>query len=94
MMLPDYIGSLCDCVCHGTGIPALYRATAAAGRARRVEESPAAAQVLPKRGEDWARSRADVQFMQEGHVYFTDSVCPTSGKTQQAHVLLHATSAC
>ncbi|BDA49487.1 probable coilin at C-terminar half [Coccomyxa sp. Obi] len=49
------------------------RATAAAGRARRVEESPAAAQALPKRGEAWARSRADMQFMQEGHVYFTDS---------------------
>ncbi|CAL8464633.1 g4168 [Coccomyxa elongata] len=49
------------------------RTTAAAGRASRVEESPAAPLALPKRGEAWARSRADMQFMQEGHVYFTDS---------------------
>lgn len=56
----------------------LYRGTAAAGRERRVEESPASAQALPKRGEAWARSRVDMQFMQEGHVYFADSVCPTS----------------
>ena len=53
----------------------LRRGTAAAVREWR-EEAPVAPQVLPKRGDDWARSRTDVQFMQEGHVYFTDSVRP------------------
>ncbi len=63
--------------CHATETSALCRTTAAAGRGSRVEESPAAPQALPKRGEAWAKSPADVQFMQEGHVYFTDSVSAT-----------------
>lgn len=75
----------------------LYRATAAAGRARKVEESPAACQVLPKRGEAWARSRADMQFMQEGHVYFTDSVCSFSENATGTRLLAckqHVLSSC
>ncbi|MCJ1357781.1 MAG: hypothetical protein MMC33_007777 [Icmadophila ericetorum] len=38
--------------------------------------APLPPQELPKRGDEWARSRTEVQFMKEGHVYFTDSAGP------------------
>ncbi len=62
----------------------LYRgAAAAAVREWREEEAPPAPQALPKRGDTWAKSRTDVQFMQEGHVYFPDSVRP--GTPRKSH---------
>lgn len=48
---------------------------AQAGVKGREERPQAAVQALPKRGDAWALSRTEMQFMQEGHVYFTDSVC-------------------
>lgn len=42
------------------------------------EMAPLPPQELPKRGDEWARSRTEVQFMKEGHVYFTDSVRPAT----------------
>ena len=52
----------------------LFRGNTAAMREWRKEEATAAPQALPKRGDAWALSKAELQFMKEGHVYFTDSV--------------------